>query len=145
MRLQNVGSSNWKGLTNVETNRPSHHANVETDFFGLEAVNGMKVRTSLVHTKEYNAGRGLRMTPLVLKHEVPANEVEVTLWGQSTYGAPILSFMNRTYEIRGTLRFVATAATQYTVRGELEPSYSAIWIEDSSGNVVGNKIEKRGD
>ena len=65
--------------------------------------------------------------------------------GRTGYAAPIQSFTNKVYEVKGDVTFTPQERTVYVVKGTLGESYSAVWIEEKeTGNLIGEKIEVEG-
>jgi hypothetical protein len=84
------------------------------------------------------------MRPMVIGRDIPAEPSTVKIVGRTHHAAPILALMNKVYEISGETQFTPQPNQIYTVRGELKDDYSAVWIEDGSGALVGRKIEMKG-
>lgn len=117
----------------------------KADFFYLSAVDDRIIKDSLSETESVNYGRGFNMTPVVLDHDIPAQECRVTIIGRTQYAAPILALTNKVYEVRGEVAFRPQSDAVYVVRGELGEDYSAVWLEEEgTGQIVGEKIEVNG-
>ncbi len=110
-------------------------------FFELDKIDGRSVSTSSYETRVLNDGRGLLMTPVVTERQVPSSVSTLTIQGLTHYAAPILALKGGNYSVGGNVEVELEANTTYLVKGELSKNYSAIWLEDSSGNVVSKIIE----
>lgn len=121
------------------------HSTEKVDFFFVEAVDGHDVNNSVIETKKANYGRGFMMTPKTIGREIPAQPINLTIVGKTIYAAPILSFTNIVYKIKGSVQFTPEANKFYTVKGELGESNSAVWVEEyGAGLISGTKIEIKG-
>lgn len=114
------------------------------DFFYLAEVNGRRIPDSVTNTRQANYGRGFSMTPRVIDREIPAEPSTVRIVGRTEHAAPILALMNKVYQVSGEMQFTPEPNQYYLVKGVLGDDYSAVWIENASGAVVGQKIEVRG-
>jgi hypothetical protein len=134
-------ASTYTGPTAVIHETVKQHSNAEADFFGISHIDGNRVENSLTATERTNRGRGMVMSAIGASHRVPTKPIEVRVFGRSRFAAPILDLMNKTYEVSGTVKFEPVANATYTVKGELGPRLSVVWIEDATGAVIGNKIQ----
>lgn len=118
----------------------------KADFFVVESINGAAVDHSLNETLRRNRGRGMYMEPYFIPRAVVAGQpVVVGLKGRTHYAAPILVLTNDVFQVTGTTEFTPLPGKKYVVRGRLEETYSAIWVEDAeSGELVGRKVEIQG-
>ena len=114
------------------------------DFFYLAEVNGRRIENSQTATSQANYGRGFAMTPRVIGRDIPAEPSKVKIVGRTHHAAPILALMNKVYEVSGETEFTPEPNQTYTVKGLLKDDYSAVWIENAAGAVVGQKIEVKG-
>lgn len=114
------------------------------DFFYLAEVNGRRIPNSVVNTRQANYGRGFSMTPAVIGRDIPAEPSMVRIMGRTEHAAPILALMNKVYQVSGETEFTPQPNQIYTVKGVLGEDYSAVWIEDAAGAIVGQKIEVKG-
>lgn len=115
------------------------------DIFYLSKVQGKSIPDSVIATRQANHGRGMSMTPAVIKRDVPATAATFTLVGRSNYAAPIQELINPIYQVTGDIEFTPAQNGRYVVKGVLGESYSAVWLEDlQTGAVIGRKIEAKG-
>jgi hypothetical protein len=110
--------------------------------FYLNYIDGRHIETSVHATQEKNYGSGLSMEPVSVERKLPARPCRLTLQAMIVYAAPILALTNEGYDVNGEVQFTPTPDSTYIVKGELSPTYSAVWLEDDTGKVVTPKIEK---
>lgn len=123
--------------------RPYDQRKVE--FFCLSKIDDKRIEDSSTRTQMANYGRGLKMTPVVVERNVPAQKATFTLVARTQYAAPILALTNEVYQVTGKITFTPEANRIYVVRGELDDNYSAVWLEDeATGNLIVEKIEVHG-
>lgn len=121
------------------------HSGSKADLFYVAAVDGAPVRNSLVQTRVANQGRGFSLTPVMTAHPVQARPLRLTIIGRTEYAAPILTFTNTVYQVKGDVEFVPEPGKTYLVKGLLGAQYSTVWVQElSSGLVVGRKVEVHG-
>ena len=74
-------------------------------------------------------------------------EHKLTVIAEIYHSAPIGFLMNAgdNYHLEGELTIIPRAGHHYVVTGKLSEQYSAVWIEDTNGNIVSNKLEKHGN
>lgn len=128
-------------IDSFETHSPS-----KADFFGLVAIDGKGIDNCRRRTGIENYGNGLSMSPITVRRDVPAAKAQFKLEGRTDYAAPIQALSNPVYEVVGVIEFAPREGFDYVVKGTLSKEYSAIWIEELvSGNIVGEKIEAKGN
>lgn len=120
------------------------HSASKADFFYLDKVDGRDIETSLTATFQHNYGGGLTMTPVVIRNDVPAQNIRVEIVGRTYHAAPIQSFTNTEYRVAGEVDFAPEAGRVYTVKGILGEKYSAVWIETEDGKSASRKVEIHG-
>lgn len=122
------------------TNRETKSAH----FFELDKVNGKLIPGSISMSLEASYGQGMILTVIETSREVPAGEeLTLSLLGMRKYAAPILEIMNGSFKVHGVVTFTPEQGKSYTVKGELSKEYSAIWLEDTEGNIVSDKVERQ--
>lgn len=116
-----------------------------TDIFFASKVNGKPISESRSATGQANYGRGFVMSPVTIGRQIPAQPVTLTIVGRRHYAAPILTLVNKVYEVSGEIQFTPEENQTYVVKGELGENYSAVWLEDArNAQVIGEKIEIKG-
>lgn len=111
-------------------------------FFELSSVDGRPVQTSVASTYTANQGRGFYMEPKLETRDVPALKCVLKIEGVTYVAADILAFGGGMYHVEGDVTVTLEPDKTYFVKGELSKEYSAVWLEDASGNVVSTKVEK---
>jgi hypothetical protein len=81
------------------------------------------------------------MDVVTTRREVPAGKVKLYLQGVTHVAAPILALGGGMYGVEGSVEVTLLEDEYYSVAGTLSKEYSAVWLEDSAGNVVSQKIE----
>lgn len=132
----------YDGPTAVIYDTVSNVKSESAHFFELDKVDGKRIKGSIGSSLEASYGQGAMLTVVRESRRVPAgNELRLTLLGMRKYAAPILEIMNGSYIVDGDIVFTPEEGKYYHVNGELSDEYSAIWIEDSEGNIVSGKVE----
>lgn len=116
----------------------------KAELFYLKEINGESVRNSREVTLVSNQGRGSMMTPEVVERNVPAAATTYTIEGRTEYAAPILALSNKVFRIGGKVIASLVPYRTYEVRGVLEESHSAVWIEDVETHEIVGKLEESG-
>jgi hypothetical protein len=115
------------------------------DLFYIADINGRAIDNSMAATERVNYGRGMRLEPVVMGRNVPAERSTFKIVGRTHHAAPILALLNKVYEVSGETTFAPESAHAYTVKGVLGDNYSAVWVEDiATGAQIGDKIEIKG-
>ena len=116
------------------------------DFFVAEQVDGVATDDSIRATQNASRGRGASMAPVLRDRALYAGKAtHIAVRARTQYAAPILELNGPVYQVTGVIEFTPQAGQKYAVRGELGPTYSAVWIEDvTTGAVMGKKREVRG-
>ena len=107
--------------------------------FELRKVNGRHVYA----TSSCATGQDRKMDRCRLNRDVPAEESVLLLKGLTHYLIPFESAFNKNIDVEGKVRVKLAPDESYKVNGVLSKEYSAVWLEDSQGNIVSNKIEKK--
>lgn len=116
----------------------------KVQFFQLSKVDGRPVETSAGKTGERNYGRGMAMDVVMAQRQIPAGESTLSIQGVTHVAAPILALGGGMYSVQGDVTAVLEEGKVYTVKGALSDESSAVWLEDSEGNIVSDKVEKKG-
>lgn len=122
----------------------TRRSSTSIDVFFVHKIDNRTIADSLHARRQADYGMGFFMRPLTLSRAVPAVESTFTIEGRTDHAAPILGILNKEFQIVGTTKFAPLPDHTYTVRGVLGDDYSAVWIEDDNGVVVGQKVEVHG-
>lgn len=113
--------------------------------FELTRVDGRALRGSHLATLSANYGRGFYQEPVILKNDVPARDLAVSIEASTVYAAPILAMTNPTCTVKGDVRLKAESGQQYRVTGKLDSEQCAVWIENAQTHeIVTEKVTARG-
>lgn len=116
----------------------------KAEFFYLKEVNDKSIENSRGVTLVSNQGRGFMMTPEVVERNVPAEATSYTIEGRTEYAAPILALSDKVFRISGKVSASLAPYRTYVVRGALDESHSAVWIEDIETHEIVGKLEVSG-
>ena len=111
-------------------------------YFELNKVNGKYVSSSFGETRGRNYGRGMIFDPVMVEREVLPEEQVFTIVGHVFFPTDAQLLFGNTLKVEGTVKFVPEAGETYLVRGSISESISEVWIENSRGKIVGEKISK---
>ena len=75
---------------------------------------------------------------------VPSKESVLHIRGITHVAMPVLALGGEMYSVSGDITVSLEAGKEYFVKGKLSNEYSAVWLEDSEGNIVSGKIENHG-
>lgn len=117
-------------------------SSTKVQFFQLSKVDGRTVQTSSASTYTANYGRGFAMDPRLEYREVPARQCILSIEGVTHVAADILAFGGGMYHVEGDVTVTLDPDKAYLVKGVLGKQYSAVWLEDASGQIVSSKVEK---
>jgi hypothetical protein len=121
-------------------------------FFFLQCVDGKAISNNFDQTKFDANGRG-PAGPGTPQHSyvrsVPTTKATFTIVGQTwavnrTWATvPTLMANRQIYVVSGDVTFTPQPGHTYSVKGVLGSQASAVWIEDQTGSIVGQMIEKQ--
>jgi len=135
----------YQGSFAVIRDSVSPQAATKSDLFYLGAIDGQRIKDSLIATREGNSGRGRYLYTTVIDRPVLAQPGTFKVFGRTAYGAPFDEITHTVYQVSGDVHFTPQPSGRYVVRGILGASYSAVWIEEAeSRTMVGEKIEIKG-
>lgn len=117
----------------------------KADMFYALTVNGNDVDNARFSTRRANEGRGMMMAVQKFERKIPATPQAINIVGRTIFAAPIQAMTSTVYQVKGVVNFTPEANKVYVIRGKLDETYSAVWIEEESTKaVVGEKIEVNG-
>ena len=124
----------------------SNNSSTTAHFFMLSEIDGNKLVDSWMATRSANHGRGTFFTPKMKSWEVLPEAATFTLVGLVFFPTDAQALFGDAREVEGTIQFTPDSNEVYTVRGQITEESSEVWLEDSSGKIVKEKIVKvRGD
>ena len=77
-----------------------------------------------------------------LRHPAPAGKQVLHIRAVNYATVPFFTLFNNIYKVEGDVVVTLEAGKEYFVKGEISKGYTAVWVEDSKGNLVSRKIEK---
>ena len=127
----------YTGSTSVirDSHFPARNSSA-INFFIVTKINGHAVENSVEATAQRSFGLGNVQIPVTRSHPLPVTPLMITIQGVTRYGAPIMSLINKIYDVSGVVRFVPQAGEEYEVRGVLGEAGTSVWIENSKGEIV---------
>ena len=137
--------NDYKGPFAVISDSVTPQAAIKSDLFYLSAIDGQRIKDSLIATRQGNSGRGRYLYTTIIDRPVLAQPGTFKIFGRTAYGAPFDEITHTVYEVSGDVHFTPQPSGHYVVRGILGAGYSAVWIEEAdTRTVVGEKIEIKG-
>jgi hypothetical protein len=119
----------------------SHNATNSAHFFVVNAVNGLPIEDSGHRTKSAMAGRSLTMRPQMVGRWVPAEEQTFTISGYVQFSSKAQAMVGEEMLVTGQVTFKPEPNGRYRVKGKLSEEESWVWVENSRGVLVGEKIQ----
>ena len=116
----------------------------KADFYFADNVDGKSIPSNISVTQNAFDGSGLNFKPVAHERVIPAKPMQIRINASTFWAAPIGALLGKSYNVKGTVSFSPEAGKRYFVRGILGEGYSAVWIENGSGDAVTKKVEKRG-
>lgn len=127
----------------------SYHTTAKSSgkFFYLSAVGGKRVYSALSASNQASYGNGMLLTAVGFSRDLPAEPLLLTLVGQVHHAAPVNYMFNAgsNYLVEGDIKFTPQSGENYTVKGYLSESYSAVWLASSDGKQASDAIVLEGD
>lgn len=134
----------YEGETATVDDTLSRIDNSSASIFYIDKINDKNVHNSLIATQNASMGQGLKLTVLGASRTVTVQPIQLHIAAQVYNAAPILHiFADKNYLVEGTIQFTPKANESYIVSGKLSDDYSAVWLENTKGEVVSDIIEKK--
>jgi hypothetical protein len=113
--------------------------------FFAKKIDGRMVTNIARSSRSASYGMGNNLTISNTVRKLPLRPVTLTLVAEVIYAAPIVQMFDRDHSkpLEGEVTFTPEANKNYSVKGTMNLSYSAVWIEDSEGREVTKRIEVR--
>lgn len=111
------------------------------NFCVLLEVDGKSVPNSVDASLEAGRGKGNLLVLRILDRTIDQGLHKLTIRCQTVYAMPIISMLNSTHLVQGTVEIDVKNRASYVVNGELGSTGSSVWIEDAtSGEVRTSRI-----
>ncbi len=113
-------------------------------FYFIKSIDGHAIPNAVTTSMAASYGHGFYLSALGYSREVPIKSLKIVLVAKVVHSAPIALWVDPDGNNRaeGVVEFLPVSNMKYLVKGSLSKNYSAVWIEDSSGNIVSKRIEK---
>ena len=131
----------YEGPTATIADSYTNHEGSSAHYFTFAMIDGQYIDNSGNRTRIANQGRGFDMTPVMITHDVPVEELNIMLAGYLFFATDAQGMFGDSMLVEGELSFTPNAGEIYTVKGELGKEVSTVWLEDSKGNIVGNRFD----
>lgn len=135
----------YTGPTAVLKDSANVMSTSKADMYYALAVDDNNIDNMRFKTRRQNEGRGMMMNVVEAERQIAAKQTKVSVTARTIYAAPILAIAGTVYQVQGDIVFTPEPNKSYVVRGALDESYSAVWIEEElTKTVVGEKVEIKG-
>lgn len=141
-----VISADYQGETAVIADTFERKGMGKANFYYVSSYNDTTVLNAISNTDVASSGKGSVIHAQGASRKVPITTAKLKLVGQVHHSAPIgyMFNANSNYIVTGDITFSPEPSKVYLVKGHLSEAYSAVWLEDVSGNIVSNVVEKLG-
>lgn len=140
--FQNPVPEGYSGTTATVTDTFTNHKGSTAHFFVLTKVNGNLTEDSGYRTRVTNTGRGFNMTPDMVTRPITTEEQTLTIAGFVQFATDGQGMFGDHMLVQGDIRLIPKPNETYRITGELSKEGSSVWLEDSSGNQIGEKIHE---
>lgn len=115
------------------------------NFYYIKLIDGKPVHNSLNASASASYGQGAQLVTMGASRSVPVKPLNIHIVGQVYHSAPVGAIFNagKNYIVEGEVNFTPEKDQNYLITGSLSETYSAVWIEDTNGNVVSKVIENK--
>ena len=132
----------YTGPTAVIKDSFSEKSASNAHYFELEKVNENRISDSFGATRQKYYGQGMYFEPVMVEHEVLPERQSFTISGFVFYPTDAQLLFSNNLSVEGIVTFTPKAGETYTVSGTVIDDVSEVWLQDSSGNVIGDKFSK---
>ncbi|MBD8513513.1 hypothetical protein IFO68_12610 [Photobacterium sp. CAU 1568] len=133
---------NYNGPTATIKDSYSNKQSTTAHFFTLQKIDGNYVSNSFGATRSANYGSGAAFEPEITVREVLPKEQIFTITGYIFFPTDAQLLFGDNLAVRGDLQFSPEAGETYVVKGTVSEKVSEVWLEDSEGDIVGQKFSK---
>lgn len=111
-------------------------------FYCVTKVAGNKVANAASESLQASAGHTIYLSALGASRKIPVKPIKLFLVANVVHSAPIAYLIDPDAKNRaeGEIEFTPIPNMKYFVKGSLSKKYSSVWLEDSNGNIVSNRI-----
>lgn len=111
-------------------------------YFTLNGVDGNYISNSFGATRSANSGRGAAFDPVMSERQVLTKQQTFTIAGFVFFPTDAQLLFGDTLKVSGDIFFAPKEGETYVVKGTVSEALSVVWLEDSEGNLVKEKISK---
>lgn len=140
MSFQSSVPEGYSGTTASVNDTYKHHTGPKAHFFVLTQVDEKVIENASYRTRLQNSGRKEVITPYMVTRTVMTEEQQFTIAGFVQFMIDGQTLVGENLLVSGNVSFNPIANETYNVTGELSKYKSTVWIEDSKGNIVSDKI-----
>ncbi|MEN7341792.1 MAG: hypothetical protein AAAFM81_02580 [Pseudomonadota bacterium] len=130
----------YTGETALVKDTFTNHEGSKAHFFVLTEVNGVLTEDSGYRTRVTNQGRGFAMTPDMVERNVTTEPQTWALAGFIQFATDAQAMFADSMLVYGQVEIEPKPGETYEVVGQLAKAGSEIWVVDSSGNVVTDRV-----
>jgi len=133
----------YTGPTAVIKDTYSNKAALTAHYFTLLKINDNYVESSFGATRSAYYGQGAYFEPVMVEREVLPESQAFTISAYVFFPTDMQMLFGNTLTVEGTVTFSPEPGESYLVKGELNETRSEVWLENSKGDLIGEKITKK--
>jgi len=133
---------NYTGPIATVKDSYANKQSTKAHFFTLNGVDGNYISNSFGATRGANYGRGSSFDPVISEREILPKQQTFTIAGYVFYPTDAQLLFGDTLNVSGDILFAPKEGETYIVKGTVSEALSEVWLEDSEGNLVKEKITK---
>lgn len=126
----------YDGETATIIDSYARKTSVDAHYFYVTKIDKKSVETSWYLTRVAHIGKGTKFSPIIKEHLVTTQEQTFSIIGHIFYPTDAQGMFSDDLTVEKNITFSPKAGELYSVKGQLSPQGSLIWIEDSSGLKV---------
>lgn len=130
----------YSGTTASVNDTYTHYTGSQAHLFVLTQVDENVIENASYRTRLQNMGRKEIITPYMVNRAVTTEEQEFTIAGFVQFMQDGQTLVGENMLVSGNVSFEPIANETYSVTGELNKYNSTVWVEDSKGNIVSDKV-----
>ena len=140
MSFQSSVPEGYSGSTASMNDTYTHHTGSKAHFFVLTEVEDSLVENASYRTRLLNSGRKDELTPYMVSRTVTTQAQQFTIAGFVQHMEDGRTLAGDNMLVSGNVSFNPVASETYSVTGVLNEHHSRVWVEDSKGNIVSEKV-----
>lgn len=140
MSFQSSIPEGYLGSTASVNDTYKHHTGPKAHLFVLTQVDENVIENASYRTRQQNMGRKEIITPYMVTRTITTEEQQFTITGFVQFMIDGQTLIGENMLVSGNVSFDPIANETYSVTGELSQYMSTVWVEDSKGNIVSDKV-----